>query len=188
MIWFGLEHLRKAVHKVLNCKMKKLGSYQSASSIAYIASETWEYLNHCLKDIANKPSKCTLKQVCCEMMASITLQSFWDEENLDCIQLETNDELQGLCNILGEATTVGVKKARPPVEESRNRMTLIDGDILNVVLGSQSKEEPYRHRTTWTGVDFRFNGRDEMHFTIWYIKDVYDPDKKGIPKDSFAKV
>jgi hypothetical protein len=37
-------------------------------------------------------------------------------------------------------------------------------------------------------VDFRFNGRDEMHFTIWYIKDVYDPDKKGIPKDSFAKV
>ncbi len=103
MIWYGLERVRKAVRKVLNRKTEKQGSYQSASSVAYIASETWEYLNRYLKDFADKKIKRTLKRVRCEMTAGITLQSFRDKEKWDCVRLETNADLQGLCNILGEA-------------------------------------------------------------------------------------
>jgi hypothetical protein len=71
------------------------------------------------------------------------------------LRFETEDDLRALSSVLGEMVTIDVRKRRPKYSTVES---LFVNDIINVVAGSESREEPFQSRTTKQGIDMVYNG------------------------------
>ena len=187
-IWLALGRLRKELRKVLNRRTEKQGSYQSVPSGICLMRDEWEYILRYVDGVLHEPYIRTIKRVRCEMTAGITLHSYRDEEEQTFIRFETVQDLHHLCGLLGESSLTGVRKRRPAVSGNVTRDTLAVNDILNVIEGSTKREDPFRYRTCCCGIDFRFNGADELRFSVRYVRYQYKTAVRGngVPIDGQA--
>lgn len=102
-------------------------------------------------------------------------------------RFETKEQLQLLRQIIGDFSTLGCRRKRPKL---RTEEKIKLNNKLNVVLGNEEEEIPFRNRTYRTCVDI---GSDEFGS---YIKVVYDSylytsqgminfSDNGLSKDSY---
>jgi hypothetical protein len=68
------------------------------------------------------------------------------------------------------------------------RDTLAMNDILNVIEGSTKCEDPFWYRPCCCGIDFWFNGSDELRFSVRYVRYQYKTavHGNGVPIDGQA--
>jgi hypothetical protein len=78
-------------------------------------------------------------------------------------RFETEDELSMLSSALGELVTVEVRKRRP---EHLVIDSLHVNDVMNVVAGSEGREEPFRHRTNKQGMDLIHDGTNHVRIRM----------------------
>lgn len=74
-------------------------------------------------------------------------------------------QLCALVKLLGETVLCNIRKRRPRVNKS---VKLQENDKINVVMGSCNPEDPFKARTVKDGIDFRFDGVNELRFDIRY--------------------
>jgi hypothetical protein len=65
---------------------------------------------------------------------------------------------------------------------------LLKNDKLNVVVGSQYQEDPFKARTVKDGIDFRFDGVNELRIDIRYRQYVYEPSVTRCPSQYLRRV
>eukprot|EP00978_Attheya_sp_CCMP212_P012090 scaffold30026_cov53-Attheya_sp.AAC.5 len=89
---------------------------------------------------------------------------------------EKCDDLECLCGIFGETTTVNVRAIAPTPKEGHQLQVrdLQVGNLLNIVEGSEEREEPFTQRTQRDSVDFMFDGRQTIRCFVWYSCSEYD--------------
>eukprot|EP00978_Attheya_sp_CCMP212_P016289 scaffold42532_cov35-Attheya_sp.AAC.3 len=78
----------------------------------------------------------------------------------ELLGFETEKYLECLCGIFGETTTVNVRAIPPalPKDGSHCVSDLEVGDAINIIGGSEEREELFNSRTQCDSVDFVFDG------------------------------
>ena len=134
---------------------KKQGSFTRVSSQVVVGREAWEYL---VSNVERHTRASTerngfmSKRV---LEPGLLLKAQRTSFASTFLRLETVNELRAFSAVLGELVTMEVRKRKPKytIVES-----LFVNDIINVVAGSQTQEEPFRVRTTMQGIDFLHGG------------------------------
>jgi len=89
----------------------------------------------------------------------------------ELLRLETKDDLDALCKgLLGEMSLYEVRKRKPAVI-SPDRLQ--ENDSLNVIIGSEHREEQFIMRTGETGVDFLFDKVQTLRIFVRYKRYQY---------------
>jgi hypothetical protein len=83
--------------------------------------------------------------------------SFWTPQYSSLLRFETEAQLQCLRNILGDATTVGVRMRRPKINSYNSLLTFTK---LNVIVGSDNQQIQIRKECFNDRIDFFFNDYD----------------------------
>jgi hypothetical protein len=65
---------------------------------------------------------------------------------------------------------------------------LLENDKFNVVVGSQHQEDPFKVWTVRDGIDFRFDGVNELRIDIRYHQYVYEPSVSGCSSQYLRRV
>jgi hypothetical protein len=95
-------------------------------------------------------------------------------------------QLCALVKLLGETTVLcNIRKRCPCVDKSVN---LQENDKINVVVGSSNPEDPFQARTVKDGIDFRFDGVNELRIDIRYHQYVYEPSVSSCPSQYLRRV
>jgi len=164
-VWCGLQVLRSEISRHLGRFSEKQGSYTRVSSQVVVGKEAWHFLlskvGHAIGSPIGRNSMAS-KRV---LEPGLHLKSHRWMFYSTLLRFETEDELRCLSTVLGELVTVEVRKRRPKygVVESLHL-----NDVMNVVAGSEVREEPFRIRTAKQGIDFIHDGVNRVRIRLRY--------------------
>jgi hypothetical protein len=152
-IWNGLEQMHRMMSSIMNRRAESQGEYCSASEKQFFgclaAPNSFAQLS--------RQSRMVVKLL--ETSSSIAhtdpcgLSRKKSKYTTDAlfVRFETKEQLEILKNILGSTVTCGLRKMAPKSGESKHLLT---NDAINIVVGAEEEEIPYRRRTARRGVDF----------------------------------
>jgi len=154
-VWNGLQILRAEICRHLGRYSEKQGSFTRVSSQVVMGRESWEYLVSNVEGhtrASTERNGFMSKRV---LEPGLLLKTQRTPYISTLVRFETVSELRALSAVLGELVTMEVRKRKPKytIVES-----LFVNDIINVVAGSQTREEPFRVRTVMQGIDFLHDG------------------------------
>jgi hypothetical protein len=169
-VWNGIQTLRAEISRHLGRYSEKQGSYTRVSSNIVMGKEAWRYLVLKVKNVVRQPLTrlgSTTKRL---LQPGLLLRSTPIHGNSTMLRFETQAELAILSSVLGELVTVEVRKRRP-------KYGVVDSlhvnDVINVVAGSEEREEPFRHRTAKQGIDLIFDGTHHLRIRMRYQRYQY---------------
>jgi hypothetical protein len=162
-VWNGLQTLRAEMSRHLGRCSEKQSNFPKVSSNIVLGRETWRYLLLKVRKEISPPKirlACAYKSL---LSPGLILTSVPVHANSEMVRFDTAQELSNLSSELGELVTVGVRKRRPKhgIEKS-----LHVNDVINVVAGSEEREEPFLHRTSEQGIDLTFDGVNHVRLRM----------------------
>ena len=98
---------------------------------------------------------------------------------------QTRHQLCALVKLLGETVMCNIQKRCPRVDKS---IKLQENDKINVVVGSCNQEDPFQAQTVKDGIDFRFDGVNELWIDIRYHQYVYEASVSSCPSQYLRHV
>ena len=94
------------------------------------------------------------------------------------LHFQTSRQLCALVELFGETVLCNIRKQWPRVDTS---VKIVENDKLNVVVGSRCQEDPFKYRTVKDGIDFRFDGVNNLRIDVRYRQYVYEPSISRCP-------
>jgi hypothetical protein len=153
-IWHGMMFIQQTLRRL----MSKYGSKQKLRQTEKFRmdNELWRYI---LRNVGVHKN---------EMSANIsesrqTLQvittggrchSSKDKKNSFILRFVTPSQLCIFCRLFGELSVIGIRKPRPPLDQSRE---ILENDVVNVVVASHTQAVFKRH-SVQNGVDLEYDG------------------------------
>jgi hypothetical protein len=183
-IWNNLNKFHREMARILGRTAERSqGLFTKAPPIKIgIDAAGWHYLKESATskraDCYTPVHKVSANTIVRWTKPALAIAKVKEEKNGELIRFETAEDLICLCGILGETATCNVR-ARPPRkgEESEDRQ-LKHNDGVNIVNGSNEREEPFQRRTQKDGIDFVFDGRDTVSVYLRYSFYMY---KSAVP-------
>mmetsp|Transcript_24393 Transcript_24393/g.44112 ORF Transcript_24393/g.44112 Transcript_24393/m.44112 type:complete len:435 (-) Transcript_24393:20-1324(-) len=105
-------------------------------------------------------------------MPGLKIKKRVENNRSELIRFETVAELNGFAGLFGSRSVVNVR-ARLPFSRSREGRELRENDIINVVVGKDERDSPFRYRTTENGVDLIYDRVDKAVLSIRYSAYVF---------------
>ena len=140
--------------------------------------ELWDYVVRRASPLV-QPVEGQGSRVSAFTIGGMTRQSKSLKSTTYLLRFETEAQLSLLRSIFGDTVTCGIRRRRPKVGMSK---FLRENDDLNVVVGSEEAETPFKKRTVQQGVDLRYDNRC-IAVAIRYQKYQYTVDANGYPID-----
>eukprot|EP00978_Attheya_sp_CCMP212_P030614 scaffold113140_cov76-Attheya_sp.AAC.1 len=167
-IWNNMNKFHREMARILGRTAERSqGLFTKAPPIKIgIDAAGWHYLKESVMskraDCSNPVHKVSANTIGRWTKPVLAIAKIKEERNGELIWFETAEDLICLCGILDKTATCNVR-AQPPRkgEESEDRQ-LKDNDGVNIVKGSNEREEPFLRRTQKDGIDFVFDGRDTV--------------------------
>jgi hypothetical protein len=154
-VWNGLQVLRSEISRQLGRFSEKQGTYTKTSSQVVLGREAWSYLLSKVATAIRPPIRRHTSAAKRVLESGLELKSLKQGFSSLFVRFETEEELRVLSTVLGELITMEVRKRRPKYKVVES---LHLNDIINVVAGSEAREEPFVFRTVKQGIDFIFDG------------------------------
>ena len=177
-IWETLTIIHTEMERLLGRTAKKQGISTKAMVNIGCDKPAWLYLT-----VKVKEADCCLVG----RMVPISKAQRWTHPGLSVLKIrekrdgellrfETAKDLECLCGILGETTTVNVRAIppAPPKDGSRRVRDLQVGDAVNIIEGSEEREEPFNMTTQRDSVDFIFDGLQSIRCILRYTQSLYE--------------
>ena len=178
-IWRSVSVVQDILMKMLNRQSERQGLFARArEKVPLFPPETWLYLSRRAAGVI-EPIKRSGRRVRQRLLYGMKMQTKRVETKVEILRFETDEQLIVLRKILGIAATVGVRRRKARIDETKYIQT---NDALNIVTGSDSAEDPFTLRTEEEGIDLVF---DQMELVVIcrYSKYVYSADDDGEPVD-----
>jgi hypothetical protein len=153
--WKGLQVLRAEIARHLGGHSEKQGSYTRVSSQVVVSGEAWQFLLSKVAAFTRPPTERDAFVSRRVLEPGLLLKAHQARLFSTMLRFETEDDLRALSTALGEMVTMDVRKRRP---KHSTAQSLFVNDVINVVAGSDSREEPFQSRTTKQGIDMVNNG------------------------------
>ena len=101
------------------------------------------------------------------------------------LRFQTKRQLCALVELFGETALCNIRKRFPRLDKS---VKLLQNDKLNVVVGCRQQEDPFKARTAKDGIDFTFDGVNELRIDIRYRQYIYEPSVSLCPSQYLRRV
>ena len=101
------------------------------------------------------------------------------------LRFQTRSQLCALVGLFGETVLCNIRKRHPCMDQS---VKLLKNDKLNVVVGSRHQEDPFKARMVNDGIDFTFDGVNELRIDIRYCQYVYECSVSRCPSQYLRRV
>ena len=170
-VWNGLQNLRAEIGRHLGRYSEKQGSFTKVSSQVFLSREAWQFLVPTVETDIRPPTgrrALVSKRV---LEPGLLLKAHPNCFTSTMIRFETDDELRALSSVLGELITIDVRKRRPKYSVVES---LFVNDIVNVVAGSDAREEPFKVRTNKQGIDLVYDGKTKVRIRWCYQRYQYN--------------
>ena len=179
-IWETLTIIHEEMERLLGRSAKSQGVHTKAMVKIGCDKSAWLYLTMKAKEAD-----------CCVMgrEVNVSLPHRWTLPGLSVLKIrekrvgellrfETKKDLECLCGIFGETTTVNVRAIAPatPKEGPQRIRELQVGDLINIIEGSEEREDPFKRRTQCDSVDFVFDGIQSIRCYLRYTRTIYEED------------
>jgi hypothetical protein len=125
------------------------------SSRVVVSGEAWQFLLSKVADFTRPPTERDTFVSRRVLEPGLLLKAHRAHLCSTMLRFETEDDLRALSSVLGEMVTTDVRKRRSKCSAVES---LFVNNIINVVAGSESREEPFQSRTTKQGIDMVYNG------------------------------
>ena len=167
-----LDRLRTAFTKLLGRYSMLQGDFVRNDHSVTMLPENWQYLLLNIgRDCAQHMHLTTKKRSLRVLEPGMLLTAVRASYACELLRLETKDDLDALCKgLLGEMSLYEVRKRKPAVI-SPDRLQ--ENDSLNVIIGSEHREEQFIMRTGETGVDFLFDKVQTLRIFVRYKRYQY---------------
>ena len=191
-IWNNLNKFHREMARIMGRTAERAqGLFTKAPPIKIgIDASVWHYIRESAisgeDDCCIPVHKVSANTIVRWTKPALAIAKIKEENNGELIRFETAQDLICLCGIFGETATCNVR-ARPPRkgEESEDRQ-LKENDGVNIVNGSNEREEPFQRRTQKDGIDFVFDGRSTVSVYLRYSLHRYNTATP--PSDSIVSV
>jgi hypothetical protein len=163
LIWTSIVAIQGEMRRLLGRISEKQGIFSRSKGRIRISPPAWFYIIRQLsgKVVTKNGNRSSYKRFLGNglLLSSVKLCS---ETKL--LRFETTEEIEVFTSIFGRMSVVDVRKRRPRKDQTQE---IASHDSINVIVGSEEKEDPYVHYTTKDGVDFVYDG-DELAINIRY--------------------
>jgi hypothetical protein len=194
-IWNVLELIQDEMVRLLGRYDMSQGNYATGNGKVSITKEVWEYIVRRLRavidgDRSQKLQTQTTKRIKRVIHPGLKLCSYLVvNKKGSFLRFQTRRQLCALVELFGETVLCNIqnvsKKRRPHLDKS---VKLLQNDRLNVVIGCRHQEDPFKARTTKDGIDFMFDGVNELRIDIRYRQYIYEPSISLCPSQSLRRV
>ena len=162
-IYEGLSELKALVRKGLTRYGERQGEYPRTRKAAALQREVWDYVvfRTTLLGVHHpytRDGKKTIHDT--SFFEGLKRSSTRVPNNKELLRFETEEDLRIIRNLLGQTTTLGVRKRHPragtldfPTHANSN---------FNVVTGVEERVEPFVRSTTNDGIDFEY-AKNPLH-------------------------
>jgi hypothetical protein len=170
-VWNGLQILRGEICRHLGRYSEKQGIFTKVSSQVVLGREAWLFLLSKVGSRVREPigrnALISKRLVEPGLLLKSTQNTFYST----MIRFETEGELKCLSSVLGELVTMDIRKRRPRYKIVES---LHVNDVINVVAGSEEREDPFRFRTNQQGIDLIFDGKSRVQIRMRYQRFQYN--------------
>lgn len=164
-IWNGIIIIQDVLWKIMNTESPKQ-VMQSDKIPALINNTLWDYLIYrCSSVVKVRNMKGVIGKIRGNTMYGLKRRSMKVERNPCAMRFQTKQQITVLRQIFGDFSTLGCRRRRPKLNCEE---TLNHNNKINVMLGVEEEEVPFRNKTSQTCVDI---GRDDIGC---YVQVVYD--------------
>ncbi len=167
-----LDRLRAAFTKLLGRYSMLQGDSVCNNISITMLPENWKYLLLNVGDpVRVGHHRVTKKKSLRILKPGMLLTSVRASYDCELIRLETKDDLEALCKgLVGDMALYEVRKRRPAVISPEK---LQENDSLNVIIGSEHREEHFYARTQVPGVDFLYDNLQTLRIFVRYKRYQY---------------
>ena len=175
-LWCSVSILQDTIMKALNRVSSCQGIFSKArEKISLFPRESWAYI---CRRVSLEPIKRSGRRVRQRLLYGLKGQSKRVDTEVEILRFETTNQLNLLRCLLGiSGVTAGVRRPKPRLGETKY---LKPNDIVNVIVGQETVEEPFVLRTNKEGIDLTYN-QHELVIALCYSKYVYAADTDGAP-------
>jgi len=177
-IWNTLNKLHREMARIMGRTAERAqGLFTKAPPIKIgIDAAGWRYLTakamdgeDCCVPVHKVNANSTLRWT----KPALAITKVKEERTGELMRFETDTDLVKLCGIMGETATSNVRARPPNKKEGVEDRQLNENDGVNIVEGSNEREDPFLRRTQRDGVDFLFDGRDTVSIYLRYSMYLY---------------
>jgi hypothetical protein len=167
-----LDRLRTAFTKLLGRYSMLQGDFVRNDVSITMLPENWNYL---LSNVGVCGQECmhrtTKKRSIRVLEEGMLLKAVRASYECELVRLETKDDLDLLCKgLVGDMSLYEVRKRKPAVISPEK---LQENDSLNVIIGSNFREERFVRRTSEGGVDFLYDKVQTLRIFVRYRRYQY---------------
>ena len=186
-----LDRLRTAFTKLLGRYSMLQGDFVRNDVSITMLPENWQYLLLNIGDCVHHMHLTTRKKSLRVLQAGMLLTAVRASYECQLLRLETRDDLELLCQgLLGDMSLYEVRK-RKPAAVSPERLQ--ENDSLNVIIGSDHREEQFISRTSEAGVDFLYDRVQTLRIFVRYRRYQYrlsteTQKPKDCPDEKLARI
>jgi hypothetical protein len=177
-IWNTLNRLHREMARIMGRTAERAqGLFTKAPPIKIgVDAAGWRYLTvkamdgeDCCVPVHKVNASSTLRWT----KPALAITKFKEERTGELMRFETDTDLVCLCGIMGETATSNVRARPPSTKEGIEDRQLKENDGVNLVEGTNEREDPFQRRTQRDGIDFLFDGRDTVSIYLRYSMHVY---------------
>jgi hypothetical protein len=166
-----LDRLRTAFTKLLGRYSMLQGDFVRNDISITMLPENWKYLLLNVGVCAQYMHLTTKKRSIRVLEQGMLLKAVRASYDCELLRLETKDDLDVLCKgLVGDMSLYEVRKRKPAVISPEK---LQENDSLNVIIGSDYREEQFVRRTSEGGVDFLYDKVQTLRIFVRYRRYQY---------------
>ena len=166
-----LDRLRTAFTKLLGRYSMLQGDFVRNDISITMLPENWQYLLLNVGDCAQYMHLTTKKRSIRVLQPGMLLTAVRASYECELLRLETKDDLDVLCKgLVGDMSLYEVRKRKPAVISPEK---LQENDSLNVIIGSDHREERFLSKTGEAGVDFLYDKVQTLRIFVRYRRYQY---------------
>jgi hypothetical protein len=166
-----LDRLRTAFTKLLGRYSMLQGDFVRNDISITMLPENWQYLLLNVGDCAQYMHLTTKKRSLRVLQPGMLLTAVRASYECELLRLETKDDLDVLCKgLVGDMSLYEVRKRKPAVVSPEK---LKENDSLNVIVGSDHREERFVSKTSEAGVDFLYDQVQTLRIFVRYKRYQY---------------